>query len=582
MFEKRWLLSVVVLVAIVLTGCAPKTPPPPPASAEATSPPTVAEATAVEKPTQAPVEPTQAQPGEAGRKVVRFIFTQEFDSLNPLYTNMWFSTITEQLWDQWAWEFDEKNEAFPVMVTEIPSIENGGISEDGTTITMKLRDDLVWSDGEPMTANDFVFTANMYTEPKNTVAAVYPYDQIDTIEASDNYTVVMKFKQPFAPWLGMLWHGVIPEHILRPVFEKDGTLDNAEWNLAPTVGNGPFVFAEWESGSFARFVRNEKYWGEKPKVDEIFIRFVPDDASQVAALKADDADLGVFISYSDIPALEEAGLTMITAASGYHEGWYFNLNPEKGHPALQDVRVRQALALGFDRFSLSKDLLLGKTVPAATYWDNSPYVDPTIQPYPYDPEQAKKLLDEAGWLDSNGDGVRDKDGVELVLKYGTTTREVRQDTQAVAQQQLGALGVKFELSNYDSDIFFSDYQNGGPAATGELDFFEYSTVPSGFPDPDSYDWLCSELPSDEKPGGVNWTGFCDKDLDALFMKQSTQVDFTERQKTFYEITKMLFDKAYWVGLWQDPDIWAIGSKLQNVKLSGTTPFFNCTKWDLTK
>jgi hypothetical protein len=125
MFEKRWLLSGFVLVAIVLTGCAPKTPPPPPASAEATSPPTVAEATAVEKPTQAPVEPTQAQPAEAGRKVVRFIFTQEFDSLNPLYTNMWFSTITEQLWDQWAWEFDEKNEAFPVMVTEIPSIENG-------------------------------------------------------------------------------------------------------------------------------------------------------------------------------------------------------------------------------------------------------------------------------------------------------------------------------------------------------------------------------------------------------------------------------------------------------------------------
>ena len=249
---------------------------------------------------------------------------------------------------------------------------------------------------------------------------------------------------------------------------------------------------------------------------------------------------------------------------------------------MQDVRVRQALALGFDRFSLCKDLLLGKTVPAATYWDNTPYVDPTIQPYPYDPEQAKKLLDEAGWLDSNGDGVRDKDGVELVLKYGTTTREVRQDTQAVAQQQLGALGVKLELSNYDSDIFFADYQNGGPAATGELDFFEYSTVSSGFPDPDSSDWLCSELPSDEKPGGVNWTGFCDKDLDALFKKQSTQVDLTERQKTFYEITKMLFDKAYWVGLWQDPDIWAIGSKFQNVKLSGTTPFSNCTEWDLTK
>ncbi len=122
-------------------------------------------------------------------------------------------------------------------------------------------------------------------------------------------------------------------------------------------------------------------------------------------------------------------------------------------------------------------------------WDNTPYVDPSITPYPYDPEKAKALLDEAGWVDANGDGVREKDGIELILTYGTTTREIRKDTQAVVQQELAEVGIKVELQNFDSDIYFAGYGEGGPAATGQLDMFEYSTV-TQFPDPDTYDYLC--------------------------------------------------------------------------------------------
>ncbi len=331
---------------------------------------------------------------------------------------------------------------------------------------------------------------------------------------------------------------------------------------------------------FARFTARDDYWAGRPKIDEIFIRFVPDDASQIAALKNGDGDLGTFIAYSDIPDLEAAGVNMYKAFSGYNEGWYFMLDPKTGHPALQDPKVRQAIALAFDREALVKDLLLGKTAPAATYWDNTPYNDPSLKPWPYDPEKAKQLLDEAGWKDSNGDGVRDKNGKELVLKYGTTTREIRKDTQAVAQQQLAAVGIKVDLLNYESDTFFGGYEEGGPAATGQLDIFEYSTSPTSFPDPDTAEWLCSEIPTDEKPGGTNWTRLCDKDLDALFQKQATQVDFAERQKTFQQITKMIFDKVYWLGLWQDPDIWGVSKRLQNVKFSGATPFFNIAEWDL--
>lgn len=566
MSAKKVSLFFILAIALVFSACATATPQP--------------EQPPVEAPPEQPVAPPEEPAAPpAAPKVATFIFTQEFDNLSPLYTNMWFTAITYQIWNAYAWDFDEENNPVPVLITEIPSMEDGTISEDGTVITMKLRPDLVWSDGTPLTAEDFIFTYEMYIDPANSVASAYPYDTISSIEAPDPQTVVMNFEEPLASWLGTLWHGVIPAHVLRPVYEAEGTINNAEWNFAPTVGCGPFVFDTWESGSFARFVANDNYWLGRPKLDEIFIRFVPDDASQIAALVAGDGDLGTFFAYSDVPTLEAAGVDVVNAFSGYNEGWFFNFHPEKGHPALQDRRVRQALAMAFDRFSLNRDLLLGLTVPAVTDWDNMPYADPTLEPWPYDPEMAKQLLDEAGWIDSNGDDTRDKDGVELILKYGTTTREIRRDTQAVAQQQLAEVGVKVELFNYDSDIYFGGYDEGGPAASGELDIFQYSSTPN-FPDPDMADWLCSEIPSDESPSGTNWSYLCDEELDRLFKLQATQVDFEERQETFYQITQLIFEEAYWVGLWQDPDLFGISERLQNVKISGATPFFNIWEWDL--
>jgi len=585
MSKKNWLFSIVLLLALILAACAPAASPQTQAP-EATQPPAVEQPTEAIQPTEAmqPTEPPPAAqpsetPAQAEHKVATFIWTQEFDSLNPYYTNMWFSGVTQQIWDSWAWDFDEENNPIPVLVKEIPSTDNGGISADGTVITLHLRDDIKWSDGEPLTSADFKFTYDMVLNPANAVTSVTPYDLLASLETPDDRTVVMTFKEPYAPWLGTLWHGLLPQHVLQPVFDSDGTIDNAEWNRKPTVSAGPYVFAEWESGSYTRFVANENYWGPKPKIDEIFFRFVPDDASQVAALKTGDGDLGTFISYADIPTVKDAGVQIFTVFSGYNEGWYMYLDPEKGHPALQDINVRKALAMAFNRQKINDDLLLGLTKPAVTYWDNTPYADPSLTAYPFDPEQAKKLLDDAGWVDSNGDGVRDKDGVDLELTYGTTTREIRQDTQAVAQQQLADVGVKLDLSNYDSDIFFSGYAEGGPAATGQLDIMEWSDT-TQFPDPEVAYWLCSEIPSADSPSGTNWQAICDPELDQLFQQEAKQVDFAARQQTFYKISKMIYDKVYWLGLWQDPDIWAVGSRLQNVKLSGATPFFNIAEWDL--
>lgn len=563
-----------ILASLVLAACAEPAASPAPEEVVTEAPAPAATEAMEEAATEPPAEAEQP----ADRKVATFIWTQEFDTLNPLYTNMWFSGTTLPLWNCYAWLFDDQNNAIPSLVTEIPTTSNGGISEDGRTITLKLRDDLKWSDGTPLTAKDFIFTYEMTINTSNSVSTTSPYDLVESMSAPDDLTVVTTFKDPYAPWLGTLWKGIVPEHILRPVFEAEGTLDTAEWNKAPTVGCGPFTFAEWESGSFARFVANDSYWLGRPKLDEIFFQFVPDDASQVAALKNGEGDLGTFMTAPDAASLQEAGMTIHKVFSGYNEGIYFNLG-ENGHPAIKDVLVRQAIAYAIDRQSITTDLWLGLTVPAATDWDNTPYNDPSIQPYPFDPEKAKQLLDEAGWVDSNEDGTRDKDGVELILKYGTTTREIRKDTQAVIQQQLADVGIGVELLNYESDNFFAGYAEGGPAARGELDIHEYSAT-ANFPDPDSADWLCNNIPSDENPAGSNWAYLCDETLDGLFQLQTTQVDPVERTKTFHQITKYIFDNVFWLGLWQDPDIFAVSPRLLNVRLSGATPFFNSLEWDL--
>jgi peptide/nickel transport system substrate-binding protein len=563
------LAALLVAISLILSACGGgQETPEAPAPAE----PGAQEPAATEPP--APAAP------EAERKVATLIYTQEFDNLSPLYTSMWFVWTTWQMNNHWAWEFDENNEPFPRLVTEIPSAENGGISEDGRVITMKLRDDITWSDGTPLTADDFIFTWEMAVSPSNTVATTYPYDSIESVTAPDPQTVVVTFTDPFAPWLATMWHGILPAHILRPIYDAEGTIDNAEWLRNPTVGCGPYNFVEWESGSFARYERNENYWGTPAKIDEIFIRFVPDDASQVAALKAGDADMGTFISYADVPGLKDAGLNIMVEPNGYSEWMFFTLNEEKSNPGMFDVNVRKAIAMAIDREGITRDLLLGLPKVPASFWDALPYYnDPPLQNYPYDPEGAKALLEQTGWVDANGDGVREKDGVDLEIDHATTIREIRQDAQAVMQQQLADVGIKMNVNPVDDTLYFASYADDGPAAQGEFDIQEWSDGPL-FPDPDLYYWLCDQIPTDENPTGENWFYICDEELDSLIKLQSTQVDATERQKTISQINQLFYDQVYIIGLWQDPDVYAVGPRLKNVKFSGVTMFFNIGEWDL--
>jgi peptide/nickel transport system substrate-binding protein len=325
-------------------------------------------------------------------------------------------------------------------------------------------------------------------------------------------------------------------------------------------------------------VKNENYF-QPANLDGVFIRFVEDDAAQIAALLSGEGDIGTFIAYSDFSQLEAAGVTPILVPSGYNEGWFMNNDPGTAHPAMLDANVRRALALAFNRQEVVDTLLEGRTYLPGTFWEGSAFDNPAIEPLPYDPAQAAALLDEAGWVDSNGNGIRDKDGVELELRYLTTTRQIRVDTQVIAQQDLAEVGVNLILQNAASDIFFSGYAQGGPVSLGQYDIAEWSTTTS-FPDPDVAIFLCSEIPSDENPEGSNDTRYCNPEVDALLQEQAQTVDFTARQQLFFRIQELMFEDTVWVGVWYDPDAWAINSRIQNVAISGATPFWNAAEWDL--
>lgn len=520
-------------------------------------------------------------PAAAQGKSVTVTWPQEPDSLNPMYTTMTYATYTNTILYAAAWDYDENYNPIPVLVKDIPSQDNGGISADGTTFTFNLKDGLVWSDGEPLTSADFKFTYDMYMSDSNTPLTRAPFDQFKGVDAPDPATVVISFDQPYAPWVGTLNFKVLPEHVLRPVFEQAGTLDGAEFNRQPTVSSGAYKLEEYQSGSFMRFSPNEKYVLGKPKIDTLIVSFITDDQAYVASLEAGDSDIGTFFPASDAQTLRDAGMDVRLIPSGYNEGLFFNVSPDRGHPALQDVNVRKALAMAFDRFSISKDLNYGVLPPGASYWEQTPYANPDLKPVPFDPEQSKQLLDAAGWVDSDGDGIRDKDGVKLEIRFAATTRRIRQDMQALAQQWFANVGVGVIIENYESNVFFNGYAEGGPMATGQFDIATWSSNPN-FPDPDTVRFQCNQVPSDENPAGDNWNYFCDPELDKLFEQQRVTTDYDARVAIWHQIDKMLYDQYVWVNTWFDADLWAVSSRLQNVKLNGVTPFLNVVEWDVAE
>ncbi|MDX2159995.1 MAG: peptide ABC transporter substrate-binding protein [bacterium] len=515
------------------------------------------------------VVPTSAQ--DASTLTVGF--AQEPDSMNGFYSSMAFAQWANDLVVANLWDIDNNLEAVPVLVDEIPSVENGGISEDYLTYTITLKEGLLWSDGTPLTAADLVFTYQMIEDPANNfLQGSSIADSLETIEQVDDLTFRLTFNSPKpfpedvagSPGLST----ILPAHIFQPIYEAEGSIEFAEANQDPTVFSGAYVLTEWRRGEQMTFEANPNYVLGAPQIERIVLRFFPDTDSQYAALAAGQLDFVPNVSEGDIPrvAASSPDVRIVTVFGGYIESLWLNVrteeHPRAGHPALQDVRVRQAIRFALDRDAITTELLAGATSPTDSIYASSPFELESLGVTEHNPEEANRLLDEAGWVDSNGNGTRDQDGVELELRYSSTTAGWRNNIQAVVQQQLAEVGIGTILEAYPASEFFGSWANSGINAVGEYDIAQYAnnTALTNPANVTVYEALaCSQRPNEENQGGQNFTGFCNEEMDAAAQVTLNSLDADERLQAAYTIQEIMKEQAPLVNLFPRGDNYAFNT-----------------------
>jgi len=560
-----WLvLSVLVTAGVAVSSCGPQPP----------------------APAQEPVAPTGApEASPSAPKEATFSLTSNPESMNPLYASTWYTECVFDLILLPLWNIDDQGQYQVELAKELPTLENGGVTADGLTITLKFRDDANWSDGTPVTADDAVFTYDMIMADGNGVFSRYPYDTyVESMTAMDAKTLQIKLSGAYADWSTNFFTGVsrvIPKHVLQPVFEAEGTLDNADWNRTAEVVNGPFTLKEFVSDDHLTLAANEGYWRGRPKLDTLFIRIFADDAAQLAALQSGQSDIGSYIVGDQIPTLEDTGMfEILTSANGYIVTVFMNIDPKTAHPAMTDPNVRRALAMAIDRKLIIDQIYNGIYTIPATYWDDTAYDNPDLEPYPFAPEGAKALLDEAGWK-VGSDGVREKDGTQLALRYVYISGDDTTDTMIVTfQQMLADVGVKLDIIQNTQEVLWASYGDNGELALGNYDLTQWSDGMWYFPSPSTSYFLCSERPSADYPTGYNWFGICDPALEELWAVADIEVDPEKRIDDYHQIGKIMYDQTYLIPIRSDPDVWAVNTRLKDVTFSGVDPLMFAYQWDV--
>jgi peptide/nickel transport system substrate-binding protein len=235
----------------------------------------------------------------AAQKTLTLGIYQEPENLNTYIGVQTVITYVHKPFAEYLIDVNQKGEYVPVLAAEVPTVENGGVSKDGLTITYKLRKGVKWSDGAPFTSADVKFTWEAVVNPKNLVKSKSGYDLIQAVETPDEHTAVVKYKEFYAPYLTR-FAPVLPKHILG----KHENMNDAPYNRMP-VGTGPFMVTEWASGNYIAMAKNPHYReADKVKIDKVFFKIVPSREVGIAQLQAGDID-GVWdLVEAQIPMME--------------------------------------------------------------------------------------------------------------------------------------------------------------------------------------------------------------------------------------------------------------------------------------
>ncbi len=503
---------------------------------------------------------TMAQRASDGQ--VNIIYWQAPSIMNPYLSGGTKDLEAASLVLEPLARYDETGTIVPWLAREVPTVENGGVAEDLTSITWKLREGLTWSDGSPVTSEDVKFSWEYCTAEGGGCAQVEKYGGIAEIETPDALTAVVRFDGP-KPFPYTAFVGAQAPILQKAQFEDclgPRAPECTEANFYP-VGTGPFVVDDFRPNDVIQFSANPHYREpDKPAFAKVLFKGGGDaTAAGRAVLETGEYDYAWNLQLApDVLAnMESAGKGEVISGFGtLVERIMINLtdpSAEHGarrstrdhpHPFLTDEAVRKALSMAIDR-ELLVEIGYGdagrvtcNVLPAPDIYASSANDSCKTQ----DIEGARKLLDQAGWTDSDGDGVRDKDGVELSIRYQTSTNAVRQDFQALIKQWWSEIGVETELRNIDASVFFGG--DPGSPDTFQKFYADVEMYANNFDgtDPEAYmsNWHCNQIPAPENQWqGNNMPRYCNPEYDALVEEMQRTGELEKRAELAKEMNDML-------------------------------------------
>lgn len=537
---------------------------------------------------------------------LNILYWQAVSTLNPYLSGGTKDIEAASLILEPLARYDETGTLVPWLAEEIPTLENGGVSEDLTTITWTLQEGLVWSDGSPLTSEDVVFTWEYCTNDETGCNALSYFTDVTNVEAVDDLTVTVTFGLakpfPYGPFVGA------EAPIIQAAQFADCVGINApnctDANFGP-IGTGPYVVDEFRANDVVTYTANPNYRVEnQPFFSNVVFKGGGDAESAArAVLETGEADYAwnLQVLPSILTQMEEAGEGMVVSSFGTSVerimvnqtnpdpalGDDRSLYTEDGaneHPFLTDPNVWMALSMAIDRSIIAEQLYGAagqatcNVLPAPAIYASTNNDDCLVQ----DIAGANALLDDAGIVDTDGDGIREKDGVPLVILYQTSTNAVRQSTQTLVKQWWSEIGVETELRNIDSAVFFG----GDPASPDTYGKFfadvEMYTNNFSGTDPESYmaNWTCSEVSGPDN----NWLGnniprYCDPAYDALVAQMAETAVLEDRAALAIDMNDMLIQAGVMIPLVHRGDVSAHSLDLEGVRMnSWDSELWNIAEW----
>lgn len=408
--------------------------------------------------------------------------------------------------------------------------ESWEVSDDRKTVTFHLRDGVRWHDGTAVTADDVVFTIEKVREPAIENKTYGPlFRDVESIEAIDQSTVRVRYTVTSPDFLESWRVPLLPRHLAG--VEED--LLTSEFSRHP-VGCGPFRFASYRHGQEIVLEANDDYWDGRPSIDRLVFKIYPDQRTAYQALFLGDLDLmKVSPELWNEARQSDAGERLSAIVYSTLAVWPVVWNQDGSNPFFTDVRVRKALASALDRDEFADKVAHGLARPGiTTYHPDSVWADAALEPRSFDRAEAERLLDEAGWRDTDGDGIRDKEGQDFrfTLLIPNSSMQLTQQIAVWQQDAWERIGIQAEIERMEWQAF-RERRNAG-------DFEAVSFLLRFSPNPDQFELYHSSATET----GFNFYGLNDAEIDRLVELGRATFDESERMAIYGQLQKALYER----------------------------------------